>query len=71
MYVEAPQTPKEVELLVKRTPAPIALNLIPGGKTPPFLMRELEQLGVRQTINTDGLPLSRRKGHDESVEDTE
>jgi 2-methylisocitrate lyase-like PEP mutase family enzyme len=47
VYVEAPQTLKEVELLVKRTPAPIALNLIPGGKTPPFLMRELEQLGVR------------------------
>jgi 2-methylisocitrate lyase-like PEP mutase family enzyme len=47
VYVEAPQSLKEVEMLVKRIPAPVAFNLIPGGRTPPFPIGELERLGVR------------------------
>ena len=34
VYVEAPQSLDEVEKLVKRIPAPLAFNVIPGGKTP-------------------------------------
>lgn len=47
VYVEAPQSLEEVELLVKRIPAPVAFNLIPGGRTPPFSMEELETRGVK------------------------
>jgi methylisocitrate lyase len=47
IYVEAPQSLEEVEELVKRVPAPLAFNLIPGGKTPPFKVDDLEVRGVR------------------------
>ncbi len=47
VYVEAPQSLEEVELLVKKIPAPIAFNIIPGGKTPPFSVNELERIGVK------------------------
>ncbi|MDP2900636.1 MAG: isocitrate lyase/PEP mutase family protein [Candidatus Bathyarchaeota archaeon] len=47
VYVEAPQSLEEVETLVKRIPAPLAFNIIPGGKTPPFKIEDLEARGVR------------------------
>ena len=47
VYVEAPQSLEEVELLLKRIPAPLAFNLIPGGRTPPFPVGELERCGVK------------------------
>ena len=47
IYVEAPETLEEVETLVKRIPAPIAFNIIPGGRVPPFKLQELAQIGVR------------------------
>ena len=47
VYVEAPQSLDEVEKLVKRVPAPLAFNIIPGGKTPPFRVEDLEARGVR------------------------
>lgn len=47
VYVEAPQNIDEVEKLVKSIPAPIALNIIPGGRTPPFQIGELERVGVK------------------------
>ncbi len=47
VYVEAPQSLVEVERLVKDIPAPIAFNIIPGGKTPPFTVVDLEERGVR------------------------
>jgi len=47
VYVEAPQNLDEVERLVKRIPAPLAFNIIPGGKTPPFNIEDLEARGVR------------------------
>jgi methylisocitrate lyase len=46
VYVEAPQSLDEVEKLVDRVPAPLAFNVIPGGKTPPFTFEELESRGV-------------------------
>ncbi len=47
VYIEAPQSLKEVEQLVNKVPAPVAFNIIPGGKTPPFQIKDLEDLGVR------------------------
>jgi methylisocitrate lyase len=46
VYVEAPQSLEEVEKLVDKVPAPLAFNVIPGGKTPPFTFEELEERGV-------------------------
>ncbi len=47
IYVEAPQSLQEVETLVKEVPVPISFNIIPGGMTPPFTLKELEEVGVR------------------------
>jgi 2-methylisocitrate lyase-like PEP mutase family enzyme len=47
VYVEAPQSLGEVEKLVTMVPVPLAFNVIPGGKTPPFSFDKLEELGVR------------------------
>ncbi len=47
VYVEAPLSLKEVEILVKKIPVPIALNIIPGGRTPPFKIEDLEAIGVK------------------------
>lgn len=47
VYVEAPQSLEEVEELVKRVSVPLAFNIIPGGKTPPFKIEDLEARGVR------------------------
>lgn len=47
IYVESPQSLIEVDKLVKSIPAPLAFNLIPGGRTPPFQTHELERLGVK------------------------
>ncbi len=47
VYVEAPQSLEEVEILVEKVPAPLAFNVIPGGKTPPYTFDELEERGVR------------------------
>lgn len=47
IYVEAPQSIEEIKTLVNQVSAPIALNIVPGGKTPPFSIEELEEIGVR------------------------
>jgi len=47
VYVEAPQSIEELKKLVKSIPAPIALNIIPGGRTPPFTVEQLEEAGVK------------------------
>ncbi len=47
IYVECPQSLEEVKHLVKRIEIPLAFNLIPGGKTPPFSISELEAIGVK------------------------
>jgi len=47
LYVEAPQSLNEVEILVREIPIPIAFNIIPGGKTPPFTLKQLEEIGVK------------------------
>jgi 2-methylisocitrate lyase-like PEP mutase family enzyme len=47
IYVECPQSLAEVKQLVGEIPIPLAFNLIPGGKTPSFSIRELQDLGVK------------------------
>ncbi len=47
LYVEAPQSIDEVRTLVKEIPIPIAFNIIPGGRTPPFTLEDLEAVGVK------------------------
>ena len=47
VYVEAPQSHEEVETLVREVPTPLAFNVIPGGKTPPFEIGDMERLGVK------------------------
>ena len=47
LRLEAPQSLEEVEVLVEKVPAPLAFNVIPGGKTPPYTFDELEERGVR------------------------
>ncbi|MGC8910018.1 MAG: isocitrate lyase/PEP mutase family protein [Fervidicoccaceae archaeon] len=47
VYVEAPQSIEELKQIVKSIPAPIALNIIPGGRTPPFTLEQLEEAGVK------------------------
>ena len=47
MYVEAHQSLKEVKTLVDEVPAPLAFNIIPGGKTPPFEIGDMERLDVK------------------------
>ena len=46
IYVEAPQTLEEVERLKEEIPIPLAFNIIPGGRTPPFEIKDLEEIGV-------------------------
>ncbi len=47
IYVETPQSLEEVKKLVENVPAPIAFNMIEGGKTPYFTFKELEEVGVK------------------------
>ncbi|MEM4488901.1 MAG: isocitrate lyase/PEP mutase family protein [Desulfurococcaceae archaeon] len=47
VYVEGPQTLEEVKKLVKSVPVPLALNIIPGGRTPPFRIEDLKKIGVK------------------------
>lgn len=47
VYVEAPQSLGEVETLVREIPVPISFNIIPGGMTPPFTLKQLEEAGVK------------------------
>ena len=48
IYVEIPQTLREIEMLVDAIyPMPLAMNIIPGGKTPDFTLEDLEIAGVR------------------------
>lgn len=47
IYVECPATLDEVRILVKNSPKPVSMNIIPGGKSPLYDPRELEKIGVK------------------------
>uniref|UniRef100_A0A7C4XTZ1 Isocitrate lyase/PEP mutase family protein n=1 Tax=Caldisericum exile TaxID=693075 RepID=A0A7C4XTZ1_9BACT len=47
VYVEAPQSLDELGKFVEEAHIPIAFNIIPGGRTPPFPLDDIEKVGVR------------------------
>ncbi|HRD01059.1 MAG TPA: isocitrate lyase/PEP mutase family protein [Candidatus Saccharicenans sp.] len=47
IYVECPRTHEEIEILVRHSPRPISMNIIPGGKSPFFDPKILEDLGIK------------------------
>lgn len=47
IYVECPTTLDEIGILVRNSPKPISLNVIPGGKSPLYDPRDLEKVGVK------------------------
>lgn len=49
-FVEATQTIEEVAAVPKRVHGPCLLNVVPGGRTPVFDLREAEAMGYRLAI---------------------
>lgn len=49
-FVEATQTREEVAAVPKRVHGPCLLNVVPGGRTPVFDMREAEEMGYKLAI---------------------
>jgi len=49
-FVEAPQTLEEVALVPTRVRGPCLLNVVPGGRTPPFDLREAQAMGYKLAI---------------------
>ena len=49
-FVEAPQTLEEVALVPARVHGPCLLNVVPGGRTPPFDLREAQAMGYKLAI---------------------
>jgi len=45
LFVEGPRTRDEIERIGKELPAPLAINLIEGGRTPLLSLEELQSLG--------------------------
>ena len=45
LFVEGPRTRDEIERIGKELPAPLAINLIEGGRTPLLSLEELQALG--------------------------
>lgn len=50
IFVEAPQTLKELELLPKLIHAPLVANMVEGGKTPLVSAADLEAMGFRAAL---------------------
>jgi 2-methylisocitrate lyase-like PEP mutase family enzyme len=49
-FVESPLSREEVEAIPRRVNGPCLLNVVQGGKTPVFDLREVEQMGYRLAI---------------------
>jgi 2-methylisocitrate lyase-like PEP mutase family enzyme len=50
IFIEATQTLQEVAEVPRRVEAPCLLNVVPGGRTPVFDLREAEAMGYRLAI---------------------
>ncbi len=50
IFVEAPQTEEEIQRVAREVKAPLLANMVPGGRTPPVKIAELERLGFRIVI---------------------
>jgi 2-methylisocitrate lyase-like PEP mutase family enzyme len=51
IFVEAPQSVEEVELIASEVGAPLLLNVVPGGMTPEIDAARLAELGFRVAIH--------------------
>ena len=50
IFLEAPQSREEVERAAREIKAPLLSNQVPGGKTPPLTVSELDKLGYKIVI---------------------
>jgi 2,3-dimethylmalate lyase len=50
IFVEAPQTEDEIHRIAREVKAPLLANMVPGGRTPPVNVAELERLGFKVVI---------------------
>lgn len=50
IFVEAPETEKQIELIAKAIPQPKLINMFFGGKTPLIPLEKLEKLGFKLVI---------------------
>ncbi len=50
VFVEAPQSRSEIERIAREVQAPMLVNMLTGGKTPPLSRRELTDLGFRIAV---------------------
>jgi 2-methylisocitrate lyase-like PEP mutase family enzyme len=51
IFVEAPETIDEIELIAREVDAPLLLNVVPGGRTPEIAPERLAELGFRIAIH--------------------
>ena len=50
VFVEAPQSEGEIRRVARGVSAPLLINMVPGGKTPPMKLTDLERLGFKIAI---------------------
>ncbi len=50
VFIEAPQSPEELELIPKKVPYPLFVNMLTGGQTPILKATDLEQLGYKIAV---------------------
>lgn len=50
LFVEAPETPEEIERVARELPGPLLLNMFQGGKTPVLPLANLERMGYKLVI---------------------
>lgn len=55
IFVEAPTSREELELIAKKIDAPLVANMIEGGKTPFYSAQELETMGYKLVFYTLGV----------------
>ena len=66
IFVEAPTTDAEIELIARRVPAPKLINMFQGGKTPLVPIARLRELGYRIVI----IPSDLQRAAIRAMEDT-
>jgi 2,3-dimethylmalate lyase len=50
VFVEAPESEREIERIAREVKAPLLANMVPAGKTPMYRVPELERLGFKIVI---------------------
>jgi len=50
LFVESPESEKEIETIARHFDLPLIVNMVPGGRTPILTPRRLEELGYRLAI---------------------